>query len=204
MTSPRFDRLAMMLTSRVSRRTALRTVGIGAAGLASTYASAATVQDASPVASPEDLSGPCLTGTRDETADVAQQYLDIFTSHDLDLYDELADPGVVHHWGQGVDTTGIEELKASSEAFFTAFPDMVITFDEVVVENAMVVIRWTLNGTQTGQFFEIAPTGIEATWTGINMYRISGGKVVEVWGEADGVGLRQQLQAPGSLATPAT
>ncbi len=68
-----------------------------------------------------------------------------------------------------------------------------MTFDQVVAEHDLVVIRWTLNGTQTGPFFAIEPTGMEATWGGINIYRISCGKVVESWSEADGLGLRRQL-----------
>lgn len=148
---------------------------------------------ATPAATPGTLAGECLNGTEEENIGVAEQYLDIWNTKDVSLFDELAHPNVVHHWGQGADTTGTAALRASTEAFFTAFPDMVMTLDEVIAEDDMVVIRWTLNGIQTGPFFEIAPTGNEATWTGINIYRVSCGKVVESWSEADGLGLRRQL-----------
>lgn len=159
-----------------------------------------------PAASPPAVvsaDGECVEGTEDANAATAQQYLDVWNSKDVSLFDDLAHPEVVHHWGQGQDTTGLDALKASTEAFFTAFPDMVMTFDETIVDGDLVVIRWTLDGTQTGSFFELEPSGVQATWTGINIYRIACGQVVESWSEADGVGLRQQLQAPDGPATPA-
>ncbi|MDQ3655534.1 MAG: ester cyclase [Chloroflexota bacterium] len=161
-------------------------------------------QDATPEATPANLSGACVAGTEEENAAVAEAYLDVWNSQDVALFDDVAHPDVIHHWGQGQDTVGREALKASTEAFFTAFPDMVITFDDVIVEDDMVVIRWTITGTQTGPFFELQPTGIEATWSGINIYRIECGQVVESWSEADAVGLRAQLQAPDDVATPAS
>lgn len=144
----------------------------------------------------------CPTLSRDETAEVARQYLDVWNTKDLNQFDDYANHDVVHHWGQGVDTIGLEDLKASTDAFFVAFPDVEMTFDDVIVEGNMVVIRWTLTGTQTGPFFGIEPTGNAAEWTGINIYRIECGKVAESWGEADGVGLRQQILPQDPYATP--
>lgn len=146
-----------------------------------------------PEASPVNLIGECQNGTAEENIAVAEQYLDVWNSKDVSLFDQFAHPDVVHHWGQGADTNGTAALEASTEAFITAFPDMVMTFDQIVAEDDLVVIRWTLNGTQTGPFFGIEPTGMDATWGGINIYRISCGKVVESWSEADGLGLRRQL-----------
>jgi predicted ester cyclase len=154
-------------------------------------------------ATPELLPGACQIDTPEATAAVAEAYLDVWNTKDLSTFDTLAHPEIVHHWGQGVDTQGVDALKTSTEAFFAAFPDMVMIFDDTIVEGDMVVIRWTLHGTQTGPFFELEPSGREATWTGINIYRISCGKVVESWGEADGVGLRAQLYPIDELATPA-
>lgn len=159
----------------------------------------AIAQEATPAASPVST---CTPASRDEAIAIAETYLGVWNSHDVATFDEIADPGVIHHWGQGRDTVGIPDLKASTQAFFVAFPDLAMTFDDVLVDGDKVVIRWTLTGTQEGPFFGIAPTGVTATWTGVNIYRIACGKVVESWGEADGVALRQQLGAAESVATP--
>jgi NTE family protein len=163
-----------------------------------TVAPATAQEEGTPAASPAS----CPDLTRDETADVALRYLDVWNTRDLSELDAVAHPEVVHHWGQGIDTHGIDDLKASIEAFFAAFPDMVMTFDDVIVEGDMVVIRWTLTGTHTGPFFGMEPTGASAVWTGMNIYRVECGQVVESWSEADGVGLRQQIQPQDVYATP--
>jgi predicted ester cyclase len=45
----------------------------------------------------------------------------------------------------------------------------------------------------------IAPTGKQVTATGILIYRITGGKIVEEWLQYDVMGLMQQL---GAVPTP--
>lgn len=40
-----------------------------------------------------------------------------------------------------------------------------------------------------------APTGKTITMTGIEMFRIENGKIAELWGEANLLGLMQQLGA---------
>lgn len=42
-----------------------------------------------------------------------------------------------------------------------------------------VVERFTSIGTQQGAFMEIPPTGKQVTFTGIDIMRIAGGKIVE-------------------------
>ena len=41
------------------------------------------------------------------------------------------------------------------------------------------VLRWTFSGTPVREFLGIVPSGKQVTVTGINVYRIAGGKVVE-------------------------
>ena len=59
----------------------------------------------------------------------------------------------------------------------------------------MVAVRWTLRGTHEGSFLGIAPTGRAVTYTGISIFRLSCGKIVERWNKADALGLLQQLGA---------
>lgn len=75
----------------------------------------------------------------------------------------------------------------------SAFPDLHLTIDDMVAERDKVVarVRWT--GTHQGDYRGIAPTGKQVTFTAITIYRIVGGKVVEVWEEGDSLGLMQQL-----------
>jgi predicted ester cyclase len=55
------------------------------------------------------------------------------------------------------------------------------------------VTRWTGRGTHSGELMGVPPTGKQVTVTGIDIYRVAGGKLVERWGEFDQMGMMQQL-----------
>ena len=94
---------------------------------------------------------------------------------------------------------GLDHAKWVLGVLITGFPDVKHTIEDVIVKDDRVVIRWTATGTQTGEFQGIAPTGKQATWTGVNIYRFECGKIAEQWSELDGIGRLQQL---GVMATP--
>jgi predicted ester cyclase len=82
---------------------------------------------------------------------------------------------------------------------FTAFPDLRLTVEEFITEGDKVVARWTSQATHKGDLMGIAPTGKQVKQTGIAIYHIVGGKVVEEWAERDMLGFMQQL---GAIPTP--
>jgi hypothetical protein len=67
--------------------------------------------------------------------------------------------------------------------------------DDVIVEEDRVAVRRTVTATQEGEFVGIPPTGRKIQWTGMTIYRIAGGKIVEGWWSYDGLGMIQQLTA---------
>jgi len=71
--------------------------------------------------------------------------------------------------------------------------------EDLLAVGDKVVIRWTIRGTHQGPFLGIAPTGKSAIWSGLNIFRLAGGKIVEEWGVADIAGLLHQL---GALPMP--
>jgi len=84
--------------------------------------------------------------------------------------------------------------------FQDAFPDGRNTSEDLLAEGDKVVQRWTFRGTHQGAFQGIPPTGRPVTLTGISIWRVDGGTIVESWHELDTLGLLQQLgvsPAPG-------
>jgi predicted ester cyclase len=57
----------------------------------------------------------------------------------------------------------------------------------------MVAWRWRFRGTHTGPFMRIPATGTQITGTGIAIYRMAGGQIVERWDQTDALGMLQQL-----------
>jgi steroid delta-isomerase-like uncharacterized protein len=85
------------------------------------------------------------------------------------------------------------------ESFKAAFPDLNFTIEEMLAEGDKVVWRWRSTGTNSGSMMGMPPTGKSATVTGIEIYRITGGKIAERWGNLDQLGMLQQL---GVIPTP--
>lgn len=89
--------------------------------------------------------------------------------------------------------SGAEGLKQTIAMYQSAFPDTRMTVEDQFAEGDRVVARWTGRGTHTGELMGIPPTGKQVTVTGIDIYRVVGGKVVEHWGEFDQMGMMQQI-----------
>ena len=115
---------------------------------------------------------------------------------------DILSPEVVHHAAGGYpDTTTADEVVADDERLsHTPSPDLHYNFDLLVVRDDLVVERYTASGTQDGPFQDLPATGRKATWTGINIFRIACGRIVEVWSEVDALSRHQQLT--GAAARP--
>src|SRR2546421_5211522 len=82
----------------------------------------------------------------------------------------------------------------------SAFPDMKISVEDAIENADKVVIRWRMRATHSGEFLGIQPTQRPVDFTGINIYRFVGDKIVEAWGEIDFATLSQQIFLTGLRA----
>ena len=115
--------------------------------------------------------------------------------HNLDYLDEALVPDYVHHDPALPPEMqhGRDNYRQLSGMFYTAFPDLQGTLEDMVAEGDKVVTRLSAYGTQTGELFGIPPTGKQIRMTAIAVHRIANGKIVEHWSELDNLGLMQQL-----------
>lgn len=51
---------------------------------------------------------------------------------------------------EGAPAVGREAITAAAQAFMTAFPDLVVTMDDLSLDGHHAVYNWTLTGTNTG------------------------------------------------------
>lgn len=65
----------------------------------------------------------------------------------------------------------------------------------MIAEGDKVMIRTTITGTHTGEYWGIAPTGKQISITEMACVRIKDGKIVEEWGVPDMFNLMQQIGA---------
>ena len=135
----------------------------------------------------------------EENEAVVRRAFDEVAMGDMTTIDEIIAPEFVRHdLAGGTEAHGPDGVKRLIAALRSAFPDIQTTVDDVISGGDRVVVRFTARGTHRGQFQGIAATGLEATWTGINIYRVVDGQIQETWQIADGLGLLRQLgAAPG-------
>jgi predicted ester cyclase len=74
-----------------------------------------------------------------------------------------------------------------------AFEGLNVTIEDMVAEGDKVAARFTAHGIHKGVFMGLPPTGMHITMTGIEIFRIENDKIAEFWGEANLIGLMQQL-----------
>lgn len=115
-----------------------------------------------------------------------------YNRRNLTVGDESLAANVVLHV-HDADIEGLEGWKQYANVFLTGFTDIVVHVEDTIAEGDKVVAHWTCCGVHTGILQGIAPTGKQATWTGIAIYRFAGDMIEEIWVWNDLLGMMRQL-----------
>jgi uridine phosphorylase/predicted ester cyclase len=91
----------------------------------------------------------------------------------------------------------IECTPQSEKAFYERHKSTMggwhLTIEEMIAEGDRVMVRWTSHGIHQGESHGLPPTGKRVTNSGINIFRIEGNKIAEVWDIFDRLWIWQQL-----------
>ncbi len=129
----------------------------------------------------------------EENKAIVRQYVEeVINKRNLAALDEFNPPTYVLH-SPGSLPMNREAAKQFITVFQTAFPDLQQTIEDMLAEEDKVVQRVTFRGTHQGEFQGIPATGRHITVTGMNISRVTEGKIVEDWFAFDALGLLQQL-----------
>ena len=121
-----------------------------------------------------------------ENKTIARRFIQIWGKGNLDIIDELAAPSLsVQYPAMPQVIRGSKTFRQVMESFRSAFPDSDLQIEEEIAEDDKVVIRWSFSGTHQGSLLGIPATGKKVKWTGITIYQIVDGKVMEERGEED-------------------
>jgi len=108
---------------------------------------------------------------------------DIYQKGMLEVADEILSPNFVLH-----NPTLPKELrkgpdgaKKYASAVIAAIPDRKLVNEDIFAKGDKVLLRWTISGTNTGPLFGNPPTGKPYVATGFDLFRISNGKIMEMW-----------------------
>jgi steroid delta-isomerase-like uncharacterized protein len=114
---------------------------------------------------------------------------------DLSAVDEcIAEDFYEHDTIGEEEPLGVEGKKKNIRKFRDAFSDFEVAVEDLfAAEGNKVVIRFRVNGTHTGDFVGVSPTGESWEGMGIEIVRFEDGKMVESWANFDALGMLQQL-----------
>jgi predicted ester cyclase len=94
--------------------------------------------------------------------------------------DEMVRSDFIGHLGGGKIRT-MESLKNDIAVYQTALGGLREVVNDLIAEGDKVVVRYTLYATHTGDFYGIKPTGKKIEISGIEIFRVEDGKIVEFW-----------------------
>lgn len=118
--------------------------------------------------------------TRDEIVVLLERHREAFKRRDADaLAADHALDGTFESPAHGV-VTGRPAILEVYKYWFTAFPDLQITWDQPLVDGARAAVFWTFAGTSHGPFFGVIGAGSRVELRGAAEYIFAGDAIGSV------------------------
>jgi predicted ester cyclase len=118
--------------------------------------------------------------------------------HNVDGIDHLFAKTFAHHFAPPVKP-GLEGFKDIGRMMNHAFPDVVVTEEDLIANETTVVERSSAAATHKGDFMGTPATGKKIRWTEMHIYRLENGRIAEHWVE---MSMLQLLQQIGAIPSP--
>ena len=125
---------------------------------------------------------------------VIRDFTRIFKNeHNVDGVAHLFDTrDFIHHFRAPLPT-GFEGLRQVGIMMNSAFPDVVVTEEDLIATGDRVVERSSAVATHRGSMMGEPPTNKRVQWSEIHIYRLKDAKVCEHWAEIAMMELLQQI-----------
>ena len=145
------------------------------------------------------LTTPALAQDADAAA-IPQRFAATLSAHDITAFAALfADDYVNHQVSAAAPPPAAgKSNKQASVDFFAArlagVPDLQVAVEAMVASADKVAANFVYTGTHGGLYFGVAPTHKPLRFTSCDIFRVSGGRIVEHWGMGDIAGVLAQLR----------
>jgi predicted ester cyclase len=132
----------------------------------------------------------------EKNKEIVREFTKTFKNeHNVDGINHLFAPEFKHHFKQEGLPPGLEGFKLVGRMMNTVFPDVVVTENDLIVNENTVVERSTAVGTHRAPMMSEPVTNKQIHWTEIHIYRIRNEKIVEHWVEWSALELMKQIGA---------
>jgi steroid delta-isomerase-like uncharacterized protein len=123
-----------------------------------------------------------------------QRYLEAWNNHDGPGIASAFAPGGYYSDPASAGRLTGAAIARYAEALWQSFPDLHFSVDGPVVgDTDTVYVPWKMSGTNTGSFHGLPPTGKAVALSGVNLVRLSSGRLESVTGFFDARELPVQL-----------
>jgi len=127
---------------------------------------------------------------------VMHTFVDFINTANPDLANALIDPGATFYVpGRPQPVKGPAGYLEIIAMMRGGFPDIQWTLEELICEGSSIAARFTMRGTHEGSFLGVPATGNKIAVQALNIYRLSGGRIIEEYGQPDLLGLMGQIGA---------
>jgi steroid delta-isomerase-like uncharacterized protein len=171
--------LLMRKLQRVAVAAVLAAGGLGVVGAAANATTAAPGRSAQ---------GASWDGGASVKANerVVEAFLqDVVNEHDGDHAANYMNPDMQWSGGTVGTITGRANVAGLFAGVVAAFPDAHITINDIFGQGDQVVVRVVVSGTQEGAILGIPASGRHVQWDGVDVYRLSDGKISNIWAGDD-------------------
>lgn len=134
----------------------------------------------------------CATSPLQQNKLIAKRvFSEVLSDGQFDRASEFYAPNFINH-GLHSDL-GLQEDQAAAKGWKQAFPDLVIRPEKLIAEGDLVTVYWIARGTNTGNGNGLDATGKSLATTGITIWRIKNGKIMDEWSAFDQLSILEQL-----------
>ncbi|HVE74942.1 MAG TPA: ester cyclase [Mycobacteriales bacterium] len=97
-------------------------------------------------------------------------------------------------WTENGQTMDVADFQQGVTAWRKVFPDFSVTIEELLtIGDDRVVTRVTYRGTHSATLWGLEATGAQTEAVGIDLFRVDGGRITELWHAVDHLDLVLQL-----------
>jgi len=131
----------------------------------------------------------------DNAALTRRWFEEVWNKGRVEAIDEMFSPeGLAHGLAEGGGAMrGPAAFKAFHAQFRGAFPDMLVTVEDVLSEGDKTAARFSGQATHSGDHLGVPATGKRVTFTGMTFIRWKDGQIAEGWNNVDLAGLFKQI-----------
>lgn len=134
--------------------------------------------------------------TRPEISDLIGRVQDAWNRRDVSaLANFHAEDCVVESPVAGGEARGRDAIARSYQAFFHAFPDLAMQYDEPLIDGDRVVLIARISGTDRGGFMGLQPTGRYVDFPCVLLFDLANGLIARERRIYDFTGLAVQVGA---------